>query len=71
MLNTIRSLYQQLTSKDTWKRAKYLSRGRDPEEVSQEIKKEDYVPVAIGVVFSVLAAVALGILIWLIVALLK
>ncbi len=44
------NLYKQLVSKETWKKALYFARGKDPSDLKKEIKKDDIVPIILSIV---------------------
>ena len=56
---------QRLLSKDVWKRAAFLMRYHDPGEVSQPFNKEDYAPLALAIILSILGMIGIACLVWL------
>ncbi len=66
MQNIISIIWQKIISKDTWKRAGYLMRYHDPGELPRSIQKDDYIPVALGVILSFLLMGMVMVIVWLI-----
>lgn len=52
-------LYNILTSKETWEKALYFARGKDPHELKREIKTEDIVPIILSLIITVVGVLIL------------
>jgi hypothetical protein len=59
MKQQMSNLYKQLISRETWEKALYFARDKDPSDLKKEIKKDDILPIILSIVVYVGAIVIL------------
>jgi len=59
MRKIVTTLYKKLISKDTWEKALYFARGKDPSELKRKITKDDIIPIILSIIVYVGAVLIL------------
>lgn len=47
------NLHKQLLSKETWKKALYFARGKDPSDLKMKLNKDDIVPIILSILIYI------------------